>query len=218
MRTQRAIGSKRRAPGRFFFIYIYDTSSCDRIWYCHSMASRKRCRRLGSRQRAILQELSLGDILYAHFLSATSTKRYHKLAHEHATERYRRKRALEQLELMDYIQRQGDRLSISSKGRSAITDAVSYTNGLLQTKTWDYKWRIVVFDIPEKYAALRNRVRDVLKRAGFIRLQNSVWVFPHECAELIGLIKDEPRLSRYILYGVLERIEDGDRLRKLFRL
>lgn len=177
-----------------------------------------RQRRLGTRQRNILQEFSLGDILYAHFLSARSTRRFYKLAHERATERYRRKRALEQLELMDYIHRQGDRLSLTGSGRSAITDAVAYTNNLLQTKTWDNKWRIVVFDIPEKYAALRNRVRDILKRAGFIRLQNSVWVFPHECAELIGLIKDEPLLSRYILYGVLERIEDEDRLKKLFRL
>ena len=33
---------------------------------------------------------------------------------------------------------------------------------------WDRKWRIVIFDIPERYRELRDRVRYVLKKAGFV--------------------------------------------------
>ncbi len=89
---------------------------------------------------------------------------------------------------------------------------------LLQTNAWDGKWRIVAFDIPEKYSALRDKVRRILKQAGFIKLQHSVWIFPHECEELAQLIKEESRLSNYILYGRLDRIENESGLKKAFHL
>ena len=112
----------------------------------------------------------------------------------------------------------GEKLSLPSVGRSALGKAVDSTRHLLETQDWDYKWRIAAFDIPEKYSSLRDKVRDILKRAGFEKLQASVWIFPHECEELVQLIKKESNLSGYVLYGVLERIEDDDRLRKLFKL
>ena len=61
-------------------------------------------------------------------------------------------------------------------------------------------------------------MREVLKRAGFQKLQHSVWIFPHECAELSLLIQEESGLKKHILYGVLDRIENEDRLKDLFRL
>ena len=180
--------------------------------------SRKRIRQLGPIERDILNELSFGDLMYGFLLSARSTKLFYKLARERATYRHRRKMAIERLARQDFIQRVGSRLSITESGKNALGQAVANTIDLLKKKTWDHKWRIVVFDIPEVYTLLRNRVRDILKRAGFLRLQQSVWVFPHECSELVQLIKAESRLSKYILYGVLDRIEDEDRLKRLFRL
>ena len=185
------------------------------------MAKRKRRSRrrgLGAYERDILEHLSLGDLLYAHLHSARSTKRFYKLARERATERYRRKLAIERLEQLEYIERIGEKLSLTDVGRSALGKAVDSTRHLLETQDWDYKWRIAAFDIPEKYSSLRDKVRDILKRAGFEKLQASVWIFPHECEELVQLIKKESNLSGYVLYGVLERIEDDDRLRKLFKL
>ena len=178
----------------------------------------KRRRGLGRIDRNILEELTIGDLLYAHLLSATLSGRFYKLARERANERYRRKRALERLEEMEYIKRVGERLSLTQKGATAIGEMASKTRCLLDTEQWDDKWRIATYDIPEKYAALRNKVRDVLKKAGFIQFQRSIWIFPHHCEELVQLIKTESRLADYIFYGVLERIEDEDRLKKLFKL
>lgn len=178
----------------------------------------RRAHRLGAIERDILAELSLGDILYGFLLSARSTRRFYKLAHERAAYRHRRKCALNRLIELNYIDAVGERLSITGHGRTALGETVLKTFKLLKTALWDHKWRMAIFDIPEIYAPLRRKIRDILKRAGFIKLQQSVWVFPHECKELIRLIKEESGLSRYVLYGVLDHIEGEERLRKLFRL
>ena len=174
--------------------------------------------RLGPIERDILDELTFGDFLYSTLLSARSNKRFYKLARERATYRYRRKLAIERLKECEYIQERSERLSITGAGRSALGTAVEANRKLLGTRPWDHKWRVAVFDIPEKYASLRKKVRHILKNAGFVKLQHSVWIFPHDCEELVQLIKKESELSQFSLYGVLEKIEDEDRLKKLFRL
>ena len=167
--------------------------------------SRRVRRRLGRIERDILSELTAGDMLYAFLLSGRSSKQFFRLARERANERYRRKLAIERLIDLDYIQREDERLAISESGRNVLGESIDKTLRLLSTKKWDGKWRIAAFDIPEQYASLRDRVRGLLKQAGFERLQNSVWVFPHECGELVHLIKDESRLSNQLPRSKLTR-------------
>ena len=178
----------------------------------------KRSRGLGSIERDILEELSGGDLLYGFLLSGRSTRAMYRLARERAAYRHRRKRAIERLKDLEFIEQKRGRLMITATGNNALGVVVRDTRRLLKTQSWDHKWRIAAFDIPERYASLRNKVRNVLKKAGFVKLQHSVWIFPHECNALVQLIKEESALSKYVLYGVLERIEDENRLRKLFHL
>ena len=180
--------------------------------------TRKRRRSLGVLERELLEELTLGDMLYGMLLSARSTRLFYKLSREHAAARYRRKRAIERLIELEFIEKRAERLSITATGHTALIDRIEITKRLLETKTWDGKWRIVTFDIPEKYTLLRDKIRHILKRAGFVRLQHSVWIFPHECFELVALLKEESQLADHILYGVLERIENDGHLRKIFGL
>lgn len=83
---------------------------------------------------------------------------------------------------------------------------------------WDKKWRIIIFDIPEKKRALRQEVRRIFREAGFERLQDSVWVYPYDCEDVIGLMKHELGLSRYILYIIADQIENDKHLRQHFDL
>lgn len=46
---------------------------------------------------------------------------------------------------------------------------------LLNRKNWDGKWRIVIFDIPEKHRKLRQILRGKLKEWEFEKWQKSVW-------------------------------------------
>jgi DNA-binding transcriptional regulator PaaX len=84
--------------------------------------------------------------------------------------------------------------------------------------TWDKKWRIIIFDIPEKKRILRQEVRRIFQEAGFERLQDSVWVYPYDCEDIVGLIKHELGLSRYILYIIADQIENDRHLRRLYDL
>lgn len=43
-------------------------------------------------------------------------------------------------------------------------------------KTWDKKWRIILFDIPENNRNVRQLLRNRLKEWGFKQWQKSVWV------------------------------------------
>ena len=178
---------------------------------------RKRAKRLGRIEREILEDLSLGDLAYGFFFSARSTRLMYKLARRRAMDRYRRKIAIERLQDLQFIERAANKLAITEKGKNALGIAVQQTANLLGSR-WDGKWRIVIFDIPEKYVVLRNRLRYILKKSGFVQLQLSVWIFPYDCKELVKLIKGESRLSRFILYGTLEHIENDEILKRNFKL
>ncbi|MCI0537251.1 MAG: hypothetical protein L0Z50_18710 [Verrucomicrobiales bacterium] len=45
-------------------------------------------------------------------------------------------------------------------------------------RSWDGRWRIVVFDLPEKHNTSRVRLRRHLKGRGFGYLQKSLWITP----------------------------------------
>lgn len=68
-------------------------------------------------------------------------------------------------------------------------------NFLLETlkipnpKRWDCRWRIVVFDIPEKYKKARHALWSKLRELDFYPLQKSVWVHPFPCEHEIQFIK-----------------------------
>lgn len=83
---------------------------------------------------------------------------------------------------------------------------------------WDGKWRIVMFDIKECTRPSRDSLRDELTNLGFIKIQNSVWVFPHDCEEFIFLLKTDFELGKNVLYMTVEKLENDKWLRKLFGL
>lgn len=89
---------------------------------------------------------------------------------------------------------------------------------LFKKRRWDKKWRIVTFDIREQRRVIRNRWRKQIAEFGFIQLQQSVWVSPYECEELIQLLKAEFRVGKEVLYVVADRIENDRKLREHFEL
>jgi phenylacetic acid degradation operon negative regulatory protein len=52
-------------------------------------------------------------------------------------------------------------------------------------RSWDGKWRMVVFDLPEEKRSLRNELRRELRAARFGGLQGSVWVSP-DSVDMVG--------------------------------
>lgn len=85
-------------------------------------------------------------------------------------------------------------------------------------KRWDKKWRVMIFDIPEKKRKIRNDLTTLFRAAGIYRLQNSVWVYPYECEDIITLLKTDFGIGKYLLYMIVDELENDKYLRQHFGL
>ena len=85
-------------------------------------------------------------------------------------------------------------------------------------KKWDGRWRVVLFDIPERRRGARNRLRVFMQEYGFVRLQDSVWIYPYDCEDLIALAKANFRIGVDALYMIVEQLERDKYLREHFGL
>lgn len=85
-------------------------------------------------------------------------------------------------------------------------------------KHWDKKWRIVSFDIPEAKRGVRDTFRAWLKRLGFYKLQESVFVHPYDCRKEFDFLVELHRARRYVRFIVAEEIDNEPHLKKIFKL
>ena len=88
----------------------------------------------------------------------------------------------------------------------------------LKPQKWDGKWRLVIFDIKETKKGQRDRIRRNLARFGFEKLQDSIWVYPYECEELITYLKADCKIDKEVLYLVSEKIPNDGWIKKKFGL
>ncbi len=109
-------------------------------------------------------------------------------------------------------------LRITSQGERYLTklESVNYLNTKL--KKWDGKYRVLIFDIKEHRRGLRDKLRRTLISIGFMRLQNSVWVYPYDCEDLITLIKLDYKTGKDVLYMIVDEIEYDKNIRSHFGL
>lgn len=98
-------------------------------------------------------------------------------------------RALKRLRengLVDLISDQELVIRLTDQGR----DKALLAKLKLEENKWDGKWRVVIFDVPEKRRIARDLFRQKLKSWGFKIWQQSVWVTKKNCAkELRDYIK-----------------------------
>ena len=84
---------------------------------------------------------------------------------------------------------------------------------------WDGKWRVLVFDMNERRRRTRDQLRRLLQGAGFVRIQDSVWVYPYPCDEFISLVRAHLKSGvGELRYFVAEALESDKSLREHFRL
>lgn len=115
-------------------------------------------------------------------------------------------------------QSEGYVMCLSKKGDKVLRKYRLRDATVTTPKKWDGKWRLIIFDITEKRKSSRNWLRMELRNIGFVKLQNSVWVYPYPCEELAALLKIDMQLGRQVLYVVADSIENDKDLRKNFGL
>lgn len=109
-------------------------------------------------------------------------------------------------------------VQISQNGKIEI---LSYDLDKLRIKSqthWDGKWRLVIFDIAEKYKKIREIVRVKLKELGFYQFQDSVFIYPYPCEKEIIYLREILLVPHSIKLVRADRIENDEDLRKIFKL
>ena len=83
---------------------------------------------------------------------------------------------------------------------------------------WDKEWRVVIFDIPERFKKAREALREKLKDLGFIKLQESVFVFPHECEDEIDFIVEVFLIRPFVRFMRVKSFTNEEQIRLKFGL
>lgn len=100
-------------------------------------------------------------------------------------------------------------LRLTAQGNEKITRDFPLLG--FQKKSWDRKWRVVIFDIEEANRRARDRLRYKLKELGFGMLQESVFITPHDIAQDMTEFIESIGLSQATYLFEMTNISVGDK-------
>jgi len=185
----------------------------------------RRAKRLPMKQ-IILRTLIAGGVLSMAVVAPNAVRllQVFDRGRTHRANLYRRiSQAISRLEREGFVQTSGryeQRVVKLTKRGKAVVDAMYASEYQIpEPILWDGKWRIVMFDIREKRRKTRTQLRAMLMGVGFLRLQDSVWVYPYQCDEFISLVRTHLRSGTgEMLSFVAEALESDKKLRDHFNL
>jgi len=127
---------------------------------------------------------------------------------------------LNQKRLIKLTQKSNDLyIEITEIGKKLIKNFYYDDLVLPRLKKWDKKWRLVIFDIPEKKKKERRAFSQKLKDLGFYPLQESVFIYPYDCCDEVDFICEFLSINRYVNYCLVESLDKREgELRKIFNL
>lgn len=173
-------------------------------------------------QHAVLAAVAITGLLAWAAVAPNTLQLLRYLPKEKWNLAYRAKTAAGRIVVKGYakwIERDGKKyLRLTEAGKKAFAFEQAKVELKNQKKKWDGRWRMVVFDVPERRRRVRNRLREVMLEIGFVRLQDSVWVYPYDCEDFVALLKAELKIGKDVLYAIADTIEHDKSLRLHFKL
>lgn len=105
-----------------------------------------------------------------------------------------------------FVEKRGEKYLLTLAGRKLL-DYIMGRRKILEKK-WDKKYRVVVFDVPEKMRKKRNWLRNELYLLRYRQLQESVFIskFPLP-ADLVREIKKR-KMGNFVNYLLVDRVYD----------
>lgn len=184
----------------------------------------KRRERYGKLEKAVLDTIKAVGVLSVALVAPNALRMFGALPGSKTG--YSRKQGVEKavsrLRDKGLIQfektKRGTFLRITEKGERVLTRIGQGGRGPRIRPKWDKKWRLVIFDITEQRRSVRDQLRIMLINIGFVKLQDSVWVYPYDCEELVVLLKADFKIGKDVLYIIADAIENDRGLRKEFGL
>lgn len=175
---------------------------------------------------SLLRLRAAGVILSVGILAPNAIQALDKPLNAYFNKLDKRAREREFNKLMQYMRRQGlvsnkpddyeHGLVITKSGLKRLQKNSLYPDNIAVPKTWDQKWRLVLFDIPEKHRKARSNFTYQLRRLGLQQLQASVWIHPFPCREEISKLALSLSVDKYTTYIETDHIDNVALLKERF--
>jgi hypothetical protein len=146
----------------------------------------KKIRRLRNFQQGLLAAAAIGGVVLvaATIPNAAQLLRYMPGYKKGARFNYQAKTALGRLAAKGLVifEKRGSKqyARVTDAGERMLELESIREKGVKKPKRWDGRWRVVLFDIPERRRGVRNRLRLFMQEYGFVRLQDSAWIYPYD--------------------------------------
>jgi len=184
-------------------------------------ASRKRKKRQDI-QNAVLATIAIAGLLAWTAIAPNTLQLLRFLPKDKFNFNYRARTAAGRIVtkgLAKWVEKDGKKfLRLTEAGHKALALEQAKVALKNQKKKWDGRWRMVVFDIPERRRRIRVRLRDFMREVGFVRMQDSVWVYPYDCEDYVVMLKAELKIGKDVLYAIADTIEHDKSIRQHFKL
>ena len=108
-------------------------------------------------------------------------------------------------------------INLTERGRKRKLEYEYENIKIPEPKTWDKRWRLLMFDIPNEARLTRDNFRLKLRSIGFIPFQKSVWIYPYPCEDEIDFITEYLKIGKYLTLLTVQ-IKDDAPLREKFGL
>lgn len=103
---------------------------------------------------------------------------------------------------------------LTPKGKD-LAGLIKFCTGKMK---WDGRWRILIFDIPEKERFKRSALRQKMYELGLKQLQRSVWVTPYPLPDIFSDFVADLRVRPYLFSITADHINRENELKKFFDL
>ena len=181
-------------------------------------------KKLGSTQKKVLLLLSGGVGLSL----AGSPKKYFGVIRDVADE-WRKinenslKRAIKTLYQSRFIEaREHENGSmtvvLSENGKRKALSYNMDTMTIKKSPKWDGRWRMVMFDIPDKRKREREVLRSLLKQLGFVQYQESAFIIPYKCRDEVDYVVEFYNLRPHVRLLEVNSFDDDLAFKKHFNL
>lgn len=85
-------------------------------------------------------------------------------------------------------------------------------------KSWDKKWRLIIYDIAKVKKSRRDAFRRMLVKLNLLQLQKSIYMTPYPCDKEIEFLREYFGVGEGVLYVVAEYVENEDIYKRYFGL
>lgn len=168
----------------------------------------------------ILMGLAAGGIIVSSFAvpNVASLLKFFNPSNSREREKISRNlKSLKEKKLIEIYDNDG-LVAITEKGNKQVLKYQIDELKISRPKKWDKKWRIITFDVPERFKKARDALSKKIKNMEIRKMQKSVYVCPFDCENEIDFVCEVFNVRKYVRYIVAENIGEDEELKRFYNL